>query len=104
MTLDQIYQLLKLTGYPVVYSHYQKTPSVPFVTYFTAYSSNFNADNFVYAKVDNLQIELYTDKKDIVAEKKLEDIFNANNLTYEVTETFIEQENLYQRIYEMRLI
>lgn len=104
MTLENIYSILVTTGYPVAYSHFNKTPTIPFITYLSAYSSNFNADNKVYSKVDNLQIELYTIKKDTAAENILEDILDANNLTYETTETFIDQENLFQRIYEVRLI
>ena len=104
MTLENIYTILTGTGFPIAYSHFTKTPSIPFITYLTAYSSNFNADNKVYSNVDNLQIELYTIKKDTAAEKILEDILNANELTYEITETFVNEENLFQRIYEVRLI
>lgn len=104
MSLEEVFTMLKLTNYPVAYSHFKATPSIPFITFFTAYSTNFNADNSVYSKIDNLQIELYTAKKDLIAEKALEDILDANDLTYEVTETFIDQEDLFQRIYEMRLI
>lgn len=109
MTLNDIYTILKATGYPVAYSHFIKTdkaplPSPPYICYLSAYSSNFKADNKVYTKVDNLQIELYTAKKDLIAEKKIEDLLEKNEIAWESTETFIESEQLFQKIYEVRLI
>lgn len=109
MTLNEIYTILKVTGYPVAYSHFTASPNnplptPPYITYLSAYSSNFKADNRVYFKSDNLQIELYTAKKDLIAEKKLEDLLDNNEIAYESTETWIESEQLFQKIYEVRLI
>jgi hypothetical protein len=109
VTLNDIYTILKATGYPVAYSHFTATtnnplPSPPYITYLSAYSSNFKADNKVYHKIDNLQIELYTAKKDLTAEKKLEDILDANEIAYDSVETWIDSEKLFQKIYEVRLI
>ncbi|CAI3227001.1 conserved hypothetical protein [Clostridium neonatale] len=109
MTLSDIYKILKATGYPVAYSHFTETPSSPlptppYICYLSVYSSNFKADNKLYKKIDNLQIELYTAKKDLTAEKKLEDLLDQNDIAYETTETWIESEQLLQKIYEVRLI
>lgn len=109
MTLNDIYIILKATGYPVAYSHFTETannplPTPPYICYLSAYSSNFKADNKVYAKIDNLQIELYTTKKDLQAEKKLEDLLDNNDIAYETTEEWIEDEKIFQKIYEVRLI
>lgn len=104
MTLNDIYTILKATGYPVAYSHFIGTTTPPYIAYMSAYSSNFKADNKVYAKIDNLQIELYTAKKDLTAEKKLEDLLDQNEIAYETTETWLDSEQLFQRIYEVRLI
>lgn len=109
MTLNDIYTILKATGYPVAYSHFTATtnnplPTPPYITYLSAYSSNLKADNKVYHKIDNLQIELYTNKKDLAAEKKLEDLLDNNEIAYESTETWVDSEKLFQKIYEVRLI
>jgi len=109
MTLNDIYTILKATGYPVAYSHFTSSPNIPlpsppYITYLSAYSSNLKADNKVYKKIDNLQIELYTTKKDLAAEKKLEDLLDQNEIAYDSTETWLESEQLFQKIYEMRLI
>ena len=109
MTLQEINTILKATGYPVAYSHFTATtnnpiPTPPYICYLSAYSSNFKADNKVFAKIDNLQIELYTTKKDLIAEKKVEDLLDQNDIAYEATEEWIESEKLFQKIYEVRLI
>lgn len=109
MTLNDICTILKATGYPVAYSRFISSPttplpSPPYIAYLSAYSSNLIADNKVYKKINNLQIELYTTKKDLVAEKKIEDLLDANEIAYESTETWIDTEKLFQKLYEMRLI
>jgi hypothetical protein len=61
------------------------------------------ADNKVHIPVENVQIELYTNKKDLGAESELETILNNNEIPFATTETFIESEQIYQKIYEVRL-
>ena len=108
MNLIELKTILEATGYPVAYLQFVETendplPQPPFIVYISAYSSNFMADNKVHLEIDNVQIELYTDKKDLIAENKIATVLNENELPYSTTETFIEQENLYQKIYEVRL-
>lgn len=109
MTIIELVGILKETGYPVFYSHFNVSdnnpaPDPPFMTYIFSYSSNMYADNKVYKQIDNIQIELYTKIKDLQAEKKLEDLFDSNEITYSTSEIFIETENIFQKIYEVRLI
>lgn len=109
MTLTELYDVLKATGFPVAYSHFTATPKnplpkPPYITYFVASSPSFMADNVVYKKIDDVQIDLYTAKKDIEAEMKLENVLNENELPYDSYETYIESEKIYQKIYEVRLI
>lgn len=104
MTLAELYNILKATGYPVAYSHFNSPQTPPFICYLVAYSSNYFADNKVHQKINNAQIELYTTKKDLVAESKLESLLDDNEIPWESTETFIEGENLFQKLYEVRLM
>jgi hypothetical protein len=109
MTLAQLKAMLGQTGYPVTYSHFTATennpiPAPPYICYLEAYSSNFIADSKVYQKIKNVQIELYTKLKDTNAENKLETLLDTNNIPYDSTETFIESEKLFQKIYDVRLI
>lgn len=104
MILQELNILLKATGYPVAYSHFNQPVNPPFITYLVTGSENFIADNKVIAKIENINIELYTSIKDLEVEKKLEDKLNENEIPYETTEEWIESENLFQKIYEVRLI
>lgn len=104
MTLKELNNILKVTGYPVAYFQFKESVNPPFIVYFSPYSSNFNADNRVYKRIDNIQIELYTKHKDLEAEKKLEDLLDENEIVYETTEEWIDSEKVFQRIYEVRLI
>jgi hypothetical protein len=103
MTLAELKLILDATGYPVAYSHFNSPQSPPFITYLVKNSSNLFADSKVYQKFNNLHIELYTSKKDLVAEGKLESILDTQEIPYETTEIHIESEKLFQKIYEVSL-
>ena len=96
-----LFTLLKSTGLPVAYHHFTSPPSPPYIVYLFAYSSNFGADNKVHSQADNYQVELYTKTKDPTSEKLVEDLFDANDIYWEKTETYIESEDLYQVLYEI---
>lgn len=109
MNLIQLKNILEATGYPVAYSHFIESennpvPNPPFIVYLVVGNENFNADNFSYFPMMDINIELYTDKKDIEAEGKIEAVLNENQIPFGTTEIFIESENLFQKIYEVRLI
>ena len=108
MTLVEFKKVLDATGYPVAYSHFTATetspsPKPPYITYLVSYSSNFIADNKVYKKIDNVQVELYTNKKDLVSENKLETQLDNSDIPYQSIETYIESEKLFQKIYEIKI-
>ena len=96
-----LFQLLRTTGLPVAYHHFTSAPNPPYVVYLFAYSSNLGADDRVCEKFKNFQVELYTPKKDLASEKLIEDMFNANDIYWEKTETYIDSEGLYQVLYEI---
>ena len=96
-----LFTLLKSTGLPVAYHHFTSPPTPPYIVYLFSYSSNFGADNKVHSQADNYQVELYTVKKDPTSEALIEDLFDANDIYWEKTETYIESEGLYQVLYEI---
>lgn len=104
MTLKELKKILDSTGYPVAYSHFNEYKKTPYITYLVSDSPNYFADNTAYKKIDSVQIELYTDKKDIHAEEKLEKILDDNNICYTSSETYIESQGLFQKIYEMEMM
>lgn len=104
MNLTDLKQILDTVGHPVAYSHFKEPPVLPYIAYLVSDSPNFTADDKVYQKIDNVQIELYSSKKDLQAEAKLEQVLLDNEIPWESTETFIESEQLFQKTYETRLI
>lgn len=104
MTLIELVKLLKATGYPVAFSHFKQTPSVPFITYTTPDTDNFHADNMTYVKIINADIELYTNKKDLEAEQRIEALLEAAEIPWDAYQTYIESEKLFQKVYEIGVI
>jgi hypothetical protein len=96
-----LFALLKTTGLPVAYHHFTSPPTPPYIVYLFSYNTNFGADNKVYSGAKNFQVELYTTIKDPASEKLVEDLFDANDIFWDKTETYIESEGLYQVLYEI---
>lgn len=104
MTLAELFILLKNTGYPVSFSHFKnQTPSVPYIIYTTPSDSITHADNKNYFKMIDVDIELYTDKKDLQAEETIESLLDSNEIAYNAYQIFIESENMHMKTYEIRI-
>lgn len=100
--MDRLIEMLKEIGIPYAYHHFAEgeSPEPPFICYLVDSSDNFAADGIVYDKIDVINIELYTDKKDPDSERKVEDVLTAHEIYYEKSETYIESEKLFEVIYE----
>ena len=104
MTQQDLYAVLETLNIPVAYGEFEEAVEAPFITYQFTNSSDIMADNQNYIDVDNYQIELYTEKKDIQMEQKLEILLKTNNLVYSKLETWLNDEKLRQIIYQIQLI
>jgi sulfur transfer complex TusBCD TusB component (DsrH family) len=109
MNLIELKKILDATSYPVAYSHFtaspgKPVPKPPYICYLVDGSPNMIADNKVHHKINDVTIELYTIKKDLVAESKIEQALDDHEIPYESFEAFIESEKMYQKTYETRLI
>lgn len=102
--MQDLKNMLEQLNIPVAYSHFNTETNPPCICFYREDTSNFSADNKVYKKIDNYLVELYTDFKNPVLEKQLEDIFDANEVFYNVeSETYIDQEQMYEIIYSVTL-
>ena len=101
MTLDKLYKLLVTLGLPTAYNHFKRPQEPPYLVYFFDGSGNFGADNKVYCKIDHLVIELYTLKKDLNIETRIEVLLEDNELYYEKYEAYLDTEKMYQVRYEI---
>lgn len=101
MTHEQIYTLLKQMKLPIAYNHFKEPQNTPYLIYLSEDTSNFGADNKVYHKIDNWVVELYTDKKELNLETRLEVLLEDAELYYEKYEVYIDTEKMYQVRYEI---
>jgi len=102
MTKAGVPQMLKEIGLPFAYDHFAEGEAVnpPFLIYLYPRANNFAADGVAYYKKDRLQIELYTDKKDIDLEEKVEAVLDGYGIFYIKSEEWISSEKMYEVLYE----
>ena len=105
MTYDDITNMLKEAGLPLAYDHFAEgeSPEPPFLIFLFPGSDNMFADNGVYFKISQLNMELYTDKKDPELEEKLEDILTAHEISWEKSEVWIDSEKMYEMLYQTEI-
>lgn len=105
MTHKQVMDMVDEMGYPNAYHHFVEgeAPEPPFIVYLYPNSDNFSADGTVYFKVNVLDIELYTDKKNIKLEEEIEAVLSKHGIFYEKSEVWIEKEKLYEVLYQMEV-
>jgi hypothetical protein len=106
MTYEEIVKMLQEAGLPFAYDHFEEgeAPDPPFLIFLFPGSDNVFADNSVYYKIDELNVELYTDKKDPELEIKLENILMSHELPYRKTEVWIDSEKMYEVLYETQIM
>lgn len=102
MTLKEICKGLEGLGYPVAYRAFAEgeVPDPPYIVYYEQGTDNFSADGIPYDIITDLDIELYTKKKDSEAEQKIIDWLTENGMYWEKEEYYIESTELLQVIFE----
>jgi len=101
MTVEQLAAMLQETGIPFAYDHFAEgeSPEPPFICYLLPGSDNFAADGKVYFKINEVWIELYTDKKEVSVERQVEDALDDRGIFYNKSEVWISEERLYEVLY-----
>lgn len=74
-------------------------PETPFICFMETESENFLADSQVYKKYTDVDIELYSDSKDVESEDAIESMLNSNKLVWDKLEEYIEDEDLIMVTY-----
>ena len=103
MTHQEVMEMLTEMNIPFAYDHFVEgeSPEPPFLVFLYPSSDHFAADGKVYFKVNRLNIELYTDKKDVELEETVEAVLDRHGIFYDKSEVWIESENLYEVLYQM---
>lgn len=105
MTHEEVMAVMEEIGLPYAYHHFAEgeSPDLPFAVFLYLGSNNFSADGKVYFKTDRLNIEIYTDIKNIELEQQTEAVLDGHGIFYEKSEVWIESENLYEVLYQMEV-
>ena len=103
--MDKIMELLSKTGIPFAYDHFAEgeSPNPPFICFLLPASDNFSADGQVYFKVPEVHIELYTDKKDLELEERVEAVLDEYGIFYDKNEVWIASEKLYEVMFSFEM-
>lgn len=81
-----------------------KAPKLPFICYLCTNTDNFDADDYVYQVIQEVDIELYTAQKDEVSERAVEAMLEEQRLGWEKYEEYIDSENCYMITYSTALV
>ena len=106
MTYEELTAMLKEVNLPFAYDHFAEgeSPDPPFFVFLIPSEETFGADNIVYASFPEVNVELYTDKKDPEAEAQIEAVLTGHGQFYEKSEVWIESEKLYEVLYQMEVL
>ena len=106
MTEVEVCRMIKSVGFPTAYHHFEEgqEPEKPYLVYLYPGTNNFSADGIVYQGVNYLDLELYTDKKDLEAEKRVEAVLKEHGFFYEKTEAYLETEKMFEVLYETEVM
>lgn len=106
MTLKELYEILDET-FPnkVAYNFFPvgEVPEMPFICLIETRTDNFGADNKVFHKRHNVDIQLYTETKDLTTEQTLEDALDSVPIFYNASDTYLDDEKCYERTYEIEV-
>lgn len=106
MTYNDVIGMLEEMDIPFAYDHFAEgeSPDPPFLVFLFPSSDNFGADGKVYQKIDDLHLELYTDRKQLDLESAVEDVLDKYDFFYDKTKVWIPEEKLYEVLYSMEIL
>ena len=103
--MDDLVNMIQEMDIPFAYNHFAEGEALepPFICFLLPGTDNFSADGIVYFKINEVHIELYTDVKSPVIENKVEAVLDKHGIFYNKTETWIEDEKLYEVLFSFEL-
>ncbi len=103
--MDKLLEIIRRMDLPFAYDHFAEgsSPNPPFLIYLLPSTNHMGADGKVYYKINKVNIEVYTDKKDIELEKRVEAVLDEYSIFYEKSEVWIASEKLYEVLYTFEM-
>lgn len=80
--MDELLSIISEIALPSAYDHFAEgeAPQLPYLLYLIPANNNFAADNRAYFKVNEVHIELYTDRKNLSAEQQVEAVLDRHSV------------------------
>lgn len=105
MSLSEFVSLLETTGYRVAFEAFpeENAPEMPFITYYTPNTENSFADNKVLLEVMEIEVSLWTNKKDETAETLVKQVLNNNEIPWDYTCESHEDEHCIEVIFNVQI-
>lgn len=103
MELEEIKEKLDKLGIPVAYLQFSKPQKLPFMVYFEAGGEVTGADDFNLYRRKNIVVELYTAKKDVKLEHRLENLFRDIDMAKSV-DTWLDDEKMFMTAYTFEIV
>ena len=102
MTVLDVIDILKDTGYPVAYQMFKTPQDPPFLCVSEPYTDNMFADGGVNAVIQHVQIDLFEKFKNAEVEGKVEQVLSS--FAWQKEMEFDDAEDIYRVIYEVEVI
>ncbi|MCG7329911.1 hypothetical protein [Streptococcus cristatus] len=101
MTPEEVIALIRTIGLPSAYHHFEEghSPKPPYLVYHFPSFEHYGADNGVYHKQLECDLELYTSLKDLATEQQVEHVLDTAPFYYDKVEVYLPSEKLYQVTY-----
>ena len=99
MTLEQLKQRCIDAGFKYAYGKFKKTTEPPHLVAISTGSENFMADNKVYLKDTNIQLDYTYLIKNIEMQNKIEDEILRDITWNKSDETYLSDEDIWQVSY-----
>ena len=98
MKHDEVLKMMEEMGLPFAYDHFVEgeSPEPPFLVFLYPKADNFAADGIAYFKINQLDIELYTDLKNPELEETIEAVAFKDGFFFWETETRVEEGKMYE--------
>lgn len=103
MELKEICTKLKSLDIPVAYLCFQKPQKLPFVVYYEAGTDIQGADNYDLYRDVTINIELYSEKKDVQLERRIEALFREMEIE-KSTDTYLKDEKMFMTTFSFDTI
>lgn len=100
--LTDVKEWLLTAGYPVEEERFLKPPAPPFITFTDQITKRGSDDsNCIAERI--IDVELYSDKIDKVAEAAIEALLDAKPVAYSRERIWVQTERFFQTIYSFEL-